>query len=268
MEERIHALIYASTERRQEEHYQKIHNPKPAANAGEVASALENWDTNQRLHRRCGGEALRDTELRSLILKILLLDMKLHVIQVMHTIPTWEALKDYVKEHARIVAVHMTKQAPAHLAETEDFCMSITDEFLERTDKWTVSDQILELGFTPDSDVYASLVTKLAARKNVWRAGKGRKFDKGGIKGGGKGKVNSGGGKGGIAAPTSKDGKPICVNCNEVGHDQTSCTKPRVEAKDRLCLRCDQKGHLARHCKSGKPLRRLELKKARSRATL
>ena len=36
--------------------------------------------------------------------------MNLHVIQVMHIIPTWEALKDYVKEHARIVAVHMTKQ--------------------------------------------------------------------------------------------------------------------------------------------------------------
>ena len=99
-----------------------------------------------------------------------------------------------MKEHARIVAVHTTKQVPAHLAEIDDFCMSITDEFLERTDKWTVPDQMLELGVTPDSEVYTALVNKLVAKKNVWRAGKGRKFDKGAGKGGGKGKFNPGGG--------------------------------------------------------------------------
>ena len=91
---KIHALIYVATERRQDELYEKIHNPKPAANASQVAGALENWDTNQRLHRRCRGDALRDAELRSLLLKILPLDMKIHVLQVMNIYPTWEGLKD------------------------------------------------------------------------------------------------------------------------------------------------------------------------------
>ena len=86
----------------------KILNAKPAANAVEVAGALENWDTNQRMHRKCGGEALRDAELRSLLLKILPLDMKIHVLQVMATYPTCAALKDYVKEHARVILVHTT----------------------------------------------------------------------------------------------------------------------------------------------------------------
>ena len=246
--------------------------PKPAANAGEVANALENWDTSQRLHRQCGGLPLREVELRSIILRILPHDIKMHIIQVSQSILTYEHLKNYVKEHARTIAVHMTKSTPAHLAETEDFGESITDEFLERTENLTASDQLLELGFAPGTEAYAALATKLAARKNVWRAGKGRKFEKGGTKGGGKGKVDSGGGKGagkgGFAAPKSKDGRPICVNCNEIGHDQTSCTKPRVEAKDRLCLKCDKKGHTARQCKSGLPLKEIGAEEGEDQYTL
>ena len=269
---KIHALNGASAERRQEEHYQKIHHPKPAANAGDVANALENWDTSQRLHRQCGGLPLREVELRSIILRLLPHDIKMHIIQVSQSILTYENLKNYVKEHARVISVHMTKSTPAHLAETEDFGESITDEFLERTENLTASDQLLELGFAPGTEAYAALATKLAARKNVWRAGKGRKFEKGGTKGGGKGKVDSGGGKGagkgGFAAPKSKDGRPICVNCNEIGHDQTSCTKPRVEAKDRLCLRCDKKGHTARQCKSGLPLKEIGAEEGEDQYTL
>ena len=37
---KIHALIYAATERRQDELCEKIQHPRPAANAGEVAGAL------------------------------------------------------------------------------------------------------------------------------------------------------------------------------------------------------------------------------------
>ena len=55
---KIHALIFVAIERRQDELYEKINNPKLAANASEVAGALENWNTNQRLHRGCGGVAL------------------------------------------------------------------------------------------------------------------------------------------------------------------------------------------------------------------
>ena len=56
-------------------------------------------------------------------------------------------------------------------------------------------------------------------------------------------------------APTSKDGKPICVDYNEVGHDQSKCPKPRMDAKDRNVLRCDKPGHRAAQCKSGLPFK-------------
>ena len=38
--------------------------------AYEVAKALEEWDTNQRIFRSLGGTALRDDELRAMLLKI------------------------------------------------------------------------------------------------------------------------------------------------------------------------------------------------------
>ena len=85
-------------------------------------------------------------------------------------------------------------------------------------------------------------MNKLITKKNIWRGGKGRKFDKGngkGVKGTGKGGGIPGNGKGGRVAPTSKGSKPICVNCNEVGHDQTKRTKLSMEAKDQTILRCD-----------------------------
>ena len=56
---KIHALIYAKTERRRDELYVKIHNPKAAAHAGEVSRSLEEWDTNQRIFR-VNGIPLRD----------------------------------------------------------------------------------------------------------------------------------------------------------------------------------------------------------------
>ena len=66
----IHALIYAKTERLRDELYTKIHHPKAAAHAGEVSGAFEEWDTNQRIHRGLHGMALREDELRNLLLKI------------------------------------------------------------------------------------------------------------------------------------------------------------------------------------------------------
>lgn len=222
---KIHALIFATNERRQDEPYDKIHKPKVAANAGEVAGALEDWDTNQKLHRGVGGVPLREEELRNLLLKMLPSDMKIHVLQNIRSFPSWEDLKDYVRDHARLVMVHITKSVPTHLAEMDNVNLSIT-EILERTDGWTLPDQLLELGFTPDSEVYTAVMNKLITKKNIWRGRKGRKFDKG------NGKGVKGVGKGGRVVPTSKDGKPICVNCSKVGHDQTKCPKQRMEAKD------------------------------------
>ena len=109
--------------------------------------------------------------------------------------------------------------------------------------------------------MYAVVMGRLTARKNAYRGGKGK--GKGG-KGGGKGnKGDKGGGKG----PTSKDGRPICVNCNKIGHDQTKCPEPRVDAKDRKCLRCDKTGHIASQCTSGLPLKAVRVEEAEECAT-
>ena len=52
---RISGLIYSMTERRQDELYRVIHNPRSAASPQDVHGVLEEWDTNQRLFRELGG---------------------------------------------------------------------------------------------------------------------------------------------------------------------------------------------------------------------
>ena len=68
---RIHCHIYCRTERRRDELYRQIHDPKSANNAQDVAGMLEEWDTNQRLHRNLGGIDLRFDELKNIVLKII-----------------------------------------------------------------------------------------------------------------------------------------------------------------------------------------------------
>ena len=55
--------IYSTTERRQDELYLAIHNPKSAHGPQDVSGVLEDWDTNQRLYRELGGVPLREDEL-------------------------------------------------------------------------------------------------------------------------------------------------------------------------------------------------------------
>ena len=38
----------------------------------DIPSAVEEWDTNQRLHAQVGGVPLRDDELRNLVMKVVL----------------------------------------------------------------------------------------------------------------------------------------------------------------------------------------------------
>ena len=64
---------------------------------------------------------------------------------------------------------------PTHLAESENICEAITEEFLERTDGWTVAEQLLELGVAPTSEAFAVAASKLVAKRNFWRGGKGKK---------------------------------------------------------------------------------------------
>ena len=51
---RIHRHIFSTTERRQDELYHIIHNPKVAHSPQEVHGVLEDWDTNQRLYKELG----------------------------------------------------------------------------------------------------------------------------------------------------------------------------------------------------------------------
>ena len=188
---RIHVTIYSKTEKRREIYYDKIHHPKSAANPSEVAKALEEWDTNQRIFRSLGGTALRDDELRAMLLKIVPENIRMKVIERGHDRPSepWDDLKDYVKEFARLLMVHTGKQVPAHLAESQTICEWITDEFLEMTHDYTIEEQLLELGVFPTScqELHAFVTTQLNTRKNAWRGGKGRKGGFKGNKGCGKG---------------------------------------------------------------------------------
>ena len=135
---RINDAIFSRAERRQDELYTKIHNPRAATSIHDVAAALEEWDTNQRLFGQGGGVALRDDELRNLVMKVVPAILRDQLVYKIQEPWPWEQLKDWIREHARLHAVY-SKSSPAHLAEAAH---TITDEFMERTDGWEFEDQV------------------------------------------------------------------------------------------------------------------------------
>ena len=103
---RMNQAIFARAERRQDELYTKIHNPRAAANAQDVAAALEEWDTNQRLFGMGGGVKLRDDELRNLVMKLVPANIRDQLVYKIQEPWSWEQLKDWIREHARLHDVY------------------------------------------------------------------------------------------------------------------------------------------------------------------
>ena len=125
-------LIFSRSEKRQDELYSKIHAPRVATSLADVPGAFEEWDTNQRLYREIGGVPLREDELRNLAFKMVPGVIREQLIFKLRELHAWDDVKEWVREHARLLVVH-GRSSPANGLELKDL---ISDEFMERTDGW------------------------------------------------------------------------------------------------------------------------------------
>ena len=111
-----------------------MNNPKAVCKPEELAKAIEAWGTSHRQFLACGGQALPEYDrlriFRKLIPRELLNEM------FARDFKDYQAAKDWALEMARRVVVQGRPQklflAEAHTA--------VTDEFMERTDGWTIDD--------------------------------------------------------------------------------------------------------------------------------
>ena len=239
---RIHRHIYATTERRQDELYHAIHNPKAAQHAHEVAGVLEDWDTNQRLFGELGGVPLREDELKNLVLKIVPEKIRDDLIFKIKGFKSWLEIKDYIKENARMMMNYSGKAAPVHLADTE-----LDEATMAKLDDMPLDQALEELGEGMDQ----TTVWQLVERRQQRRSAQGRFVRR--TPGPTKPRETSG-----REGPMSKDGKPMCANCGAVGHHKGDCPHPKAEPGKRPCFKCGKPGHTGAQCKSGLPAKVIE----------
>ena len=247
---RVYCHIFSRTERRRDELYRQIHDPKGTTKPHEVAGILEEWDTNQRLYKDLGGVPLRFDELRSIVLKIIPELLRDNLVFKLNDFRTWHELKEWIKENARLLMVY-SKPTPVNLAETG----KPTEEELEKYDEMSLDEAIFELGKEANTCSILALVERRQQRRAAFgkqqRAGRAQAAKADGApagKGDGKGK----------SPPMSAGGKPLCTNCGKEGHDKFSCRADKVPLSEQPCFRCGKTGHRSAQCKSGLPAKALE----------
>ena len=244
---RINGLIYSMTERRQDELYRVIHNPRSAASPQDVHGVLEEWDTNQRLFRELGGIPLRDDELRNIVLKIVPGIIRDNLIFKLKDFRNWSEVKDYIKENARLLRVY-GKSTALHLAED---AQEFTEAFLTASDEKPLEQVIEELG----DEATTSAILALVDRRQQRRAAQGRAARKETSKKFTSTRPPTAPDRTQARVPTSQAGRPLCSNCGEEGHEKLKCPKERLEMSRRPRFRCGKPGHTSRRCKSGLPLK-------------
>ena len=99
---RINLLIYSTAEKRQDELYRAIHNPRAAQKPEDVPAVLEEWDTNQRLFAELGGVPLRNDELENIVLEVVPGSILNDLIFKLSDFKYWMEAKDWIKEKARL----------------------------------------------------------------------------------------------------------------------------------------------------------------------
>ena len=244
---RIHRHIYSTTERRQDELYHAIHNPKRASTPQEVSGVLEEWDTNQRVFKELGGVPLREDELNNLVLKIVPDKIREDLIFKLRDFKSWHEIKDYIQENARLLMVYGGKHSPVNLATPDN----MDEETMARLDDMTMDQVLDELG--PNLD--QSTIWTLVDRRQQRRSAQGR-FAR---KAPGPAKPSaSPSGAAGKDGPMTKDGKPMCANCGKTGHHNQNCPEPKADPGQRPCFKCGKTGHTSSQCKSGIPARAVE----------
>ncbi len=144
-------------ERRRDELYEAIHHPKGTHKCEDVAKVLEEWDTNQRLFREAGGEGLRDEERRRIVKRIIPELIVNQLILQTHEFTTWDDMREYIRERARLMAVnaHGGKQLHALEPDGED------DELLDMP----LEDAVEAMGDDATADNIMALVVRRQQRR-------------------------------------------------------------------------------------------------------
>ena len=223
---RISNKINDRGERRRDELYEAIHHPKSTNKCEDVAKVLEEWDTNQRLFREAGGEALRDEEKRRIVKKMIPEIIANQLILQMHDFQTWDAMKEYIRERARLMAVNAQGAKPLHALEHEVDLDELADmpleEAVEKMGEGATSENIMAL-------VIRRQQRRMGGFQNRKKLAEKENFQK-------------------REGAKDEERKPRCANCGKQGHSKAECRAPKLDPAKRPCFLCNQPGHMAKDC--------------------
>ena len=153
----------------------------------------------------------------------------------------WQVAKEWVLEMSRLLAMHGRPSKPLHLAEAEgagDTAQELGQALA-----------LLGEGATAE-EIFAVVASKRPwlKRKPPGAAGSARP-------------TPGGAGSAAIAArpsPTTKDGRKLCSNCGQTGHDKTACKQPKTAFSKRVCWACNKPDHSAAQCPTKADVRILQ----------
>ena len=200
---RINKHIFSKNEQRRAELYQHVHNPRAAAKPSDVASALEEWDTSQRLYREVGGKDLNGDDLKEIVMRLLPWSVKKDLISKLNDFATWDGLKNHIKEHARVLMIHFPKAGVGLNNVDDDVVEPLSEAFWASTDELEFEAAVEAMGSSRSADAIMALVER--RRKPGWKPRPAKK-------GGGKGEGKGDGGK-----SSSNGKKMLCANCLKPG---------------------------------------------------
>ena len=225
-------------ERRRDELAEIVNSSKFIGKVEDMAKVLEAWDTSHRHYVAVGGRALMDEDrlriLKKIVPQVFLNDL------ITKDFHDWPVAKEWVLEMSRRLAMHGRPSKLLHLAEAEgagDAAQQL-GEALALLGEGATTEEILA--------VVASKRPWLK-RKPPGAAGSARPPP---------------GGAGSAAtarpSPTTKDGRKLCSNCGETGHDKTACKQPKTDFSKRVCWACKKPGHSSSQCPTKADVRILQ----------
>ena len=143
--------------------------------------------------------------LKKIVPQVLLSDM------ITRDFRDWPTAREWVLEMSRRMAMHGRPSKALHLAEAES---TGVDEGLAMLAENATADEILAV----------------IASKRPWLKNARRPTGAGGAARPPPRAAGAAGGAAGAGRPplTTKDGKMLCSNCNEVGHTKETCKQPKV----------------------------------------
>ena len=246
---RMHKHIFSKNESRRAGFYRLIHNPRAAKGPADVPSALEEWDTNQRLYRQVGGTPLRIDELKETILELVPWTIRKELIlKLRDDTSSWTKIKHDIIEHARLLTVYGGK-GNSNLMLTEE--QEISEAFWVATDDLDIEEVVMELN--SQGNMNAVTINALMQRRNnpAWKGKGSTQFKR-------KEQRDTRRPQGGANGDQGAKRLMLCANCGKPGHRAADCKEPKLPMSERLCFKCGKPGHPSIRCPLNSPVKAIE----------